>query len=354
MGYEVDKFRLKNLFEQNGFEPETMGDAINFFNAYYGLNTIDCFVKKIVVNDDVVEVKVDTAYPFGAFIPQVWGQLTETERVNAINMVKNYFVKMDLLNKQKIQLSFIPPEKDCKADAGFMLGFKNVNSFLYVNEKFILASTDEEGMQLLGILIHELTHASQRMTQLNLNKYSIHTFNDFYKNTINSSDLNNKLKKSSMEDYVSINKNDFSQEEMEIIKQMLDDDKFKVIKHILYTTLTNEMAAENRAKRMYYQIAKDMYKKYGVITRTTYKELYKKFGERANQKFDFVIRDDDYEKFTKIGILFCCEETRSVAIKHLIDFYTNKQLTKKISDKLVKYAFDTLSRSYVESAYLYL
>lgn len=348
--FDIDKFRLKKFFIENNYIPSSWRDATNFFNSYYGLNTLSSFSKKIVVKDEIVEVKVDSSYPFGAFIPEVWGTLNETEKVNAINMVKNYFVNMDLLNKQRIDISFIPPAINDNSEAGFAIGLKKNNALLYVNEKYILASADNEGMHLLGILIHELTHASQRMTQLNLNENTLESFDDFAKITSNTCDLSKSIDELSFKEIVNNGVIKFSESEINTIIEMFTDANFVAIaKRLLYSTLPFEIAAEKRATRIYCQIAKDMYKKYGTMTRVMYKQYYKQFGEYLTQKQGYKIEEDDYEQLSKISVLMCSNETRPFAIKHLMDLYLNKSLTKKVDDKIVKRAIDNMSSEYVET-----
>lgn len=349
--FKLDKFRLIRFFNEHSYTPQSWEDATHFFNGYYGLMPHSSFTKQMIVKNEIVDVEVNDAYPFGAFLPEVWEQLNETEKINAINMVKNYFVDRDLLKTQKIEFSCIPTGEGITAEAGFSLGKSGKNALLYVNEKYILTSVSTDGLKLLGCLIHEFTHASQCMEQENLNKKTIDSFNDFSKITVKSRELKTLLSTLNTQ-FVLENKGEveFSEDEINTLNEMLSPNnaEFDSIKHLLYTTLPREMAAENRATRMYQKIGKDLYKKYGTFIRFMYEPNYKKYGKVMQENADYTFKDEDYDELGKIDMLLCCYDTLPYATKHLIDLYTNKQLTQKVDDNMVKYAINSIAQNYIE------
>lgn len=351
--FELDKqkTRLVNFFKEYSYVPQSWADATHFFNGVLGLMPHTSFTKYIAVKNEVVDVDIDDAYPFGAFLPEVWKQLNKSEKLNAINMVKNYFVDRDLLQVQKIEISCIPNSLGLTAEAGFQIGKSGKNAVMYVDEKYILTEMDNDGLKLLGILIHEFTHASQHMTHDNLNRKNIDSFDDFAKTVITSKDLDSYLNTISAQ-FVLKNKGDveFSEDEIEILNDMLrsDNNEFASIKHLLYTALPSEVGAENRATRMYKKIGKDMYKKYGTFIRVMYEPNYKKYGKLMQEKAGYLFKDEDYEELGKIDILLCCYQTMPYAVKHLIDLYTNKKLTSKVDNSLVDYAINSTAEHYIK------
>ncbi len=333
---------------EHDYEPESYLDAVNFFNGYYGLLPKASFVIQAPINDEVVDVLVDESYPFSAFIPEVWNMLTISQRMTAINMVKNYFVNRDQLNQsKKLRLSFISAYQDNTGASAYIATYDS-HRMLYVNDKYLFLNT-ESSLELLANLFHELTHVSQRDKQERIVKQNITDAQTFSKLVIDSYStlkiLRNVLNEWQINNVIKVNKTvrgNLTDEDINTLLEMSkpNNQETSYLIQLLYASLPYEAGAENRASKLYSQVVKDFKDRYGYKARYYREEYYMQYARFLEHKYGYKLSKDDILNFGKVNALISNFDTLGEGLKVLAELYRNKQLTYTVNEKDYKSAVE--------------
>ena len=348
--FESLKNELKQFCIKNRYIPTNPSEFNEFIIKNYKLDNLHDFVvntpKPIIIkNKPVRKIQINSNQPYYACIPIVWQTMTDAQKIQSTKMMFECIYNLNsarLLGKP--QLVFIDNDPKSKRRGGQITTDKL--DLLYIALNFVL--TSKSGLDVLGVIIHEFTHAEQAYDREKIQEYLLsHNYNflslptcpkrlRFNDSGIVSRSINNLYQKviTGREQIHVLSKEDAN---LWIKLEKEHDREWSQLKDLPYVCNQNELLAESNVNKTLNKVLNIYRQECDAFSLEVPSLLDMNLS--SLKKFGYDISAEQLENFAQMSNM--AHMTRQLnftytTIKYLLDVYKEKKVDKPFAENYQK------------------
>lgn len=342
--FEGLKDELKQFCLEKDFIPTNPYEFNDFVRSYCELDNLQGFIvevsKPIMIDGEPTsKVEISPNHPFYACVPRVWKTMTDVQKIQCVRMMFNYLynqISPRLLSKP--QLIFIDTDPKNKR----LGAYTDKSNLLYVSLHRVL--TSRHALDVLGALMHELTHAEQAYDIKNMYDYlASHNYDFLHLTTYQKhlcfpdsgiirrsiNNLYDKIVNGGEQIHI------LSEEDANLWLKLEKENnrEWAKLKDLPYICNQNELSAENNNKKILQKVLNAYCKESCVFSPEMPTLLDVELSTLKDYGYD--ISADQVENFAQIGYL--AHMTRDLGliygtVKYLLDIYKEKKVTRPFAE----------------------